>query len=178
MDANSFYQFLITFNFAFLFKKIPSHKSVICLWLRHTVIWQLCAEKSKTPSQFLDIWCMFVTQTTFHLEDCSKNKSLFVNPIYIKWHLLKQTKTKIGHLFRRLTFKVVQLCCLVQKDLLTPKVLQLHFVSVKHDSAPISNIECATYHIKTEPCLTETKCNFRTFRVDESFWTKQQSCIS
>ena len=26
--------------------------------------------------------------------------------------------------------------------------------------------------------LTWTKCNFRTFEVDESFWAKQQSCIT
>ena len=75
-------------------------------------------------------------------------------------------------------FKIIQLCCLAQKDSSTPKVLKLHFVSVKHDSALISNVERATYHIEAEPCLTETKCNFRTFEVDESFWAKQQSCIS
>ena len=39
-------------------------------------------------------------------------------------------------------------------------------------------IECATFHIETEPCLTETKCNFRTFGVDETFWVKQKSCTS
>ena len=35
-----------------------------------------------------------------------------------------------------------------------------------------------TFDIKAEPCLTETKCNLRTFGVNESFWAKQQSCIS
>ena len=49
---------------------------------------------------------------------------------------------------------------------------------VKHDSALTSNVEFATFHIETEPCLTETKCNFRTFGVNESFWAKQQSCIT
>ena len=37
--------------------------------------------KSKTHSQFLDIWCIFDRQTTFHLEDCPKPMSFFVNPV-------------------------------------------------------------------------------------------------
>ena len=41
-------------------------------------------------------------------------------------------------------------------------------------SAYISNVECATFNIDSEPCLTETKGNFRTFGVDESFWTKNK----
>ena len=28
-----------------------------------------------------------------------------------------------------------------------------------------------------EPYLKETKSDFRTFGVDESFWAKEQSCI-
>ena len=105
-------------------------------------------------------------------------KGKFLNPFEVKWRPLKQTKTKNGHHFRRLTFKVIQLCCLAQNDSFTLKVLKSQFVTVKHDSASISNVESATFHIETEPCLTETKCNFRTFGVDESFWAKQQSCIS
>ena len=54
----------------------------------------------------------------------------------------------------------------------------MHFVSVKDGSASISNVAHATFYIEAEPCLTETKCNFRTFGVDESFWAKEQSCIS
>ena len=98
--------------------------------------------------------------------------------IFVKWHPLKQTKTKNGHHFWRLTFNVIQLCSLAQNDSFTLKVLKLQFVTVKHDSASILNVECATYHIEAEPCLTETKCNFRTFGVNESFWAKQQSCIT
>ena len=90
----------------------------------------------------------------------------------------KTNKTKNGHHFRGLTFKVIQLCCLVQNDSFTLKGLKSQFVTVKHDSASISNVECATYRIEAEPCLTETKCNFRTFGVNESFWAKQQSCIT
>ena len=51
-------------------------------------------------------------------------------------------------------------------------------IESKHDSVSISNVECGAFHIETEPCLTETKCNSRTLGVDESFWAKQQSCIS
>ena len=90
----------------------------------------------------------------------------------------KTYKNKNGHHFRRLTFKVIQLCCLAQNDSFTLKVLKSQFVTVKHDSASISNVECATYHIEAEPCLTERKCNFRTFGVNKSFWAKQQSCIT
>ena len=89
----------------------------------------------------------------------------------------KTYKNKNGHHFLRLTFKVIQLCCLALNDSFTLKVLKSQFVTVKHDSASILNVECATYHIEAEPCLTETKCNFRTFGVNESFWTKQQSCM-
>ena len=98
--------------------------------------------------------------------------------IFVKWHPLKQTKTKNGHHFRRLTFKVIQLCCLAQKDSFTPKVLKLHFVSVKHGSASIWYVAHSTFDIEAESCLTVTNCNFRTFRVKESFWAKQQSCIT
>ena len=52
---------------------------------------------------------------------------------------------------------------MVQKDSSTPKVLKLPFVSVKNGSAYISNVEYAMFNIDSEPCLTETKGNFRTF---------------
>ena len=94
------------------------------------------------------------------------------------WRPLKQTKTKNKHHFFIPTLKVIQLCFFAQNDFFTLKVLKSQFVTVKHDSALISNVECATYHIEAEPCLTETKCNFRTFGVNESFWAKQQSCIT
>ena len=48
--------------------------------------------KWKIHSQFLDIWCIFDRQTTFHLEDCPKPMSFFVNPVQVKWNHLKQTK--------------------------------------------------------------------------------------
>ena len=34
------------------------------------------------------------------------------------------------------------------------------------------------YNKETEPCSAEAKCDFRSFRAVESFWTKQQSFIS
>ena len=33
------------------------------------------------------------------------------------------------------------------------------------------------YNKETEPCSAEAKCDFRSFRAVESFWTKQQSFI-
>ena len=33
------------------------------------------------------------------------------------------------------------------------------------------------FYIEAEPCLAETKSNFRTLGGDESFWAKQQSCM-
>ena len=65
-----------------------------------------------------------------------------------------------------------------KKDLSAPKVLKLCFVSVKNDPASKLNIVHLTFDIKAKPCLTEKKCNFRTFGVNESFWAKQQSCTS
>ena len=93
-------------------------------------------------------------------------------------HMSTQGKGKLKHHFRKLTFKVIQLCCLAQKDSFTPKVLKLHFVSVKHGSASIWYVAHSTFDIEAESCLTVTNCNFRTFRVKESFWAKQQSCIT
>ena len=90
----------------------------------------------------------------------------------------KTYKNKNGHHFLRLTFKVIQLFCLAQKDSFTPKVLKLHFVSVKNGSASIWYVAHSTFDIEAESCLTVTNCNFRTFRVKESFWAKQQSCIT
>ena len=40
----------------------------------------------------------------------------------------KTYKNKNGHHFSRLTFKIIQLCCLVQKDSFAPKVLFIDFV--------------------------------------------------
>ena len=34
------------------------------------------------------------------------------------------------------------------------------------------------YNKETEPCSAEAKCDFRSFRAVESFWTKQHSFIS
>ena len=34
------------------------------------------------------------------------------------------------------------------------------------------------YNKETEPCSAEAKCDFRSFRAVQSFWTKQQSFIS
>ena len=134
--------------------------------------------KSKISFQFLDICFKFIRQKYRQLKNETSTVSFFVNPGWVKWCPLKQTKTKNRHHFRRLTFKVIQLCCLAQNDSFTPKVLKLQFVTVKYDSALISNVECATYNIEAEPCLTETKCNFRTFGVNESFCAKHQSCIT
>ena len=48
--------------------------------IAHCVKWILNV-KSKIPFLFLDIRCIFVRQTTFHLEDCPKPMSFFVNTI-------------------------------------------------------------------------------------------------
>ena len=85
---------------------------------------------------------------------------------------------KNGHHFQILTFKVIQLCCLAQKDSFTPKVLKLHFVSVKHGSASIRYVAHSMFDIEAESCLTVINCDFRTFRLKESFWVKQQICIT
>ena len=53
-----------------------------------------------------------------------------------------------------------------------------HFEKTKYCSAMISNLVHLTFDVEAVPCLTKTKCNFRTFGVDESFWAKQQSRIS
>lgn len=34
------------------------------------------------------------------------------------------------------------------------------------------------FNKETEPCSAKAKCDFRSFRAVESFWTKQQSFIS
>ena len=93
-------------------------------------------------------------------------------------HVQKRIELKNGCHFESPIFEDIQLCSLAQKDSSTPKVLKLPFVFVKHGSALISNVKCTRFDIVAEPYLKETKCNFRTFGVDESFWANEQSCIS
>ena len=104
--------------------------------------------------------------------------SFFKNPPEGFKHVQKCIESKNGRHFERLTFENTQLCCLAQKDLSTPKVLKLNFVSVKHGSASSWYVAHLTFDIEAESYLTVTNCDFRTFGVNESFWTKQQSCIT
>ena len=52
-----------------------------CDFWRHTVLWWLWYMKKIIRLQFFDMFTIFVRQTTFHLEDCPKPMSFFVNPI-------------------------------------------------------------------------------------------------
>ena len=135
-------------------------------------------QNRKIRLQILDMWCKIVREKCRDSKKKFCTMSFFVNPGLVKWRPLKQTKSKNGRHFEKPTFYDIQLCCLVQKDSSTSKVLKLPFVYVKHGSESILNVAHSTFDIQAEPCLTETKGNFRTFGVDESFWTKQQSCIS
>ena len=110
-------------------------------------------------------------------------KKILSNVLFCKSRLSKMASNKTNKIEKRtslpiITFKVVQLCCLAQKDSFTPKVLKLHFVSVKHGSAPTWYVAHLTFDIEAELCLTVTNCDFRIFRVKELFWVKQQSCIT
>ena len=91
---------------------------------------------------------------------------------------IKTNKNKKSTPLPKTNFLRHTTCCLVQKDSSTPKVLKLHFVSVKHGSASIWYVAHSTFDIEAESCLTVTNCNFRTFRVKESFWAKQQSYLN
>ena len=51
-------------------------------------------------------------------------------------------------------------------------------VSIDNSSFFVKKIVHLMYNKKTEPCSAEAKCDFRSFRAVESFWTKQQSFIS
>ena len=104
-------------------------------------------------------------------------------PLFSKIHqmalsMFKNASNKKKRPLSKTNFLRFTTLLLAQKDSSTPKVLKLHFVSVKHGSASISNIVLLTFDIKAEPFLTETKCYFKTFGVNESFWARQQSCIS
>ena len=90
------------------------------------------------------------------------------------WRPLKQTKSKNGHHFFISTFDNLQLCFLVQKGSCTLKVLEMQFVfGWAYDKEhSIFNLQCSLL-IMAQP---KTNCNFHTIRVEESFWTKKQSC--
>ena len=53
----------------------------------------------------------------------------FKNPPDGAEHVQKCIKSKNRRHFEKPTFKVIQLCCLAQKDSSTPKVLKMEFVS-------------------------------------------------
>ena len=97
-----------------------------------------------------------VAEIDFHQKNSLSTMSFFANPGWVKWHPLKQTKSKNKHHFSIPTFWVIQLCFLVQKD-----------------SSFLKALKCTL-------CLAEpeTKCIFKTFGVEESFRTKKQSCIT
>ena len=132
-------------------------------WLRN--------DKSITYFQILDM-------TTL------EKKTILYIVVFCKYILSKMASTKrnknkkANTTFRLPTFKVTQLCFFVQNDIFTLKVLETQLVSVKRGSALILNIQWTVFDIEAEPFLKETKCNFRTFRVKISFWTKKQSCIT
>ena len=64
-------------------------------------------------------------------------QEFFKNPPDGAEHDQKCIKSKNRRHFEKPTFWDIQLCCLAQKDSSPPKVLNLHFVSVKHGSASI-----------------------------------------
>ena len=70
-----------------------------------------------------------VAEIDLHQKNSLFTMSFFANPGWVKWHPLKQTKSKNKHHFFIPTFWVIQLYFLVRKDSSTPKVLKIHFVS-------------------------------------------------
>ena len=87
----------------------------------------------------------------------------------VKWRPLKQTKSKNGRHFFISTFDKLQLWFFVQKDSSTLKVLKMQFVfGWPYDKEHCRlNMQCSL--LTDQP---ETKCIFKTFGVEESFWTK------
>ena len=67
-----------------------------------------------------------VAENDFHQKNSLSMMSFFVNPGWVKWHPLKQTKLKNKHHFYTPTFWVIQLYFLVRKDSSTPKVWKIH----------------------------------------------------
>ncbi len=68
-----------------------------------------------------DLRCILCRQTTFHLEDCPKPLSFFVNPAYVKQHPLKQTKNKIRITLPKTNFSQLETLSLGPKRLLHSK---------------------------------------------------------
>ena len=144
----------------------------------HHALWQKVMEKNITLEIFASLTPFWCKEKVAIWQKILSTLSFFVNPPDGAEHVQKCIESKNRHHFEKPTFLDVQLCCLAQKDSSTPKVLKLHFVSVKHGSVSIWNVAHSMFDIEAESCLSGTKCNFRTLRVDESFWAKQQSCIS
>ena len=85
-------------------------------------------DKSIIYFQILDIMCKHVRQTCRYLKNFFCTLSFFVNPSQVKWHPLKQTKTKNKRHFFIPTFKVIQLCFFVQNDSFTLKILKTQLI--------------------------------------------------
>ena len=89
-----------------------------------------------------------------------------------KWRPLEQTKTKNGRHFFISTFDNLQLCFFCTRF--------LHYKGPNIAICFWLGLQYGTLHIQSEMFLImaqpKTNCNFRTFRVEESFWTKKQSC--
>ena len=144
---------------------------VFSTWLsRHTVLWWLYIRNQKRIPNFW-IYDAFLLGKQLSIWRIVQNRCPFLKMASVKTNKIKNQTALWKTSFLRYT-------SLLLGPLSTPKDLKLPFVSAKHGSAYVSNVEYARFNINSEPCSTETKGNFRTFGVDESFWTKQQSCIS
>ena len=128
--------------------------------------------KRKTCFQFFDIWFEYVRQMCKKLKNWICTLSFFVNPVKVKWHSLKQTKSKIRHHFWGPTFHDKELCFLVQKDSFTLKVLKTQFVLGWAMIRNIADWMCnVPYHGSAKD-----KLHLRTFRVEILVPAKDQSC--
>ena len=86
-------------------------------------------QNCKTQPQIFDVWCKNVRWKCKNFKKKILPMSFFAKWGKVKWHTLKQTKSKNKHHFFIPTFYVIQLCFWVQKDSSTLKILKMYFVS-------------------------------------------------
>ena len=136
------YQYLIFFGKVVYILKIFFN----VLPIAHREFW-LRNDKSIIYFQIFNIMCKNVRKTCRNSKKKFCTLSFFVNPSQVKWHPLKQTKTKNKHHFFIPTFKVMQLCFFDQNYSFTLKVLKTESI---FGWAMIWNIACSicnpSYH--------------------------------
>ena len=124
-------------------EKVYTHNSITVWKNARTSKTKMYKQKSDKLSIITIRW-MHKAKIAYMFPICSWKK-----PLFVKWHPLKQTKSKNRHHYWWPIFWDVKLCCLVPKDSTALKLPKSYFASAEHGSVSLLYIKCAIlYHKK------------------------------